>query len=223
VNSVQQRMIAIHAMRRAVPAVLSDFFQGKDVCILASRIGSELLREENGIDAKPVSARAWILNAQMWEYIEEDWERLVEKWPEEDEQAALDAGAWSVGLGMGRAEPGRFAGHVLLALRNPDGLLDLTLNQASRPTKGMTLEPTFMAAENRRELRTFLNGEGAFARWDEESGTRMVYVRVDEDFRRAPDWQSPTPGHRQLHAAVKERVRARYRREIRDLIVQLAE
>jgi hypothetical protein len=192
----------IEAVREVVPAVVAPIF-GKDTCILASRIGQELLRE-HGVAAKDHTCRGWALNRQMIEFIGGDLSELNEKWDEEREQASVDAGAWSVGLGYSvhgdgsaeaAAEQGRFAGHVVLTTRNPDGILDLTLDQASRPEKDMELEPSFLEMD-RAGLRSFENGTSVAYFREGETGPIILYAsavgaKEDIDHRRSRDWSAP--------------------------------
>lgn len=120
------RAEVIEAVRVVVPEIVAPIF-GKDTCILSSAIGQTLLRE-NGVTAKDHTVRGWALNRQMMAFIDGDLGRLLESWSPEEEDASERAGAWSVGLGYSEdgdaeaaAERGRFAGHVVLTTRNPDG------------------------------------------------------------------------------------------------------
>ena len=189
---MEERRRKINALVETLPPIMQPVF-GKDVCVLASRVGRELLFEV-GVEAQPLPVRVAVINRPMFDRIEGDFDRLFEKWSDEEENVARDEGCWAVMLGWddqkADARGTRFAGHVVLTTTNPDGIIDLTLDQAARPKLGLPVEPAFMPLD-RRSLRALRRGEGAAAYKDLESGARIVYGRADDleqGLRAAPDW-----------------------------------
>jgi hypothetical protein len=195
-RSLAERTIYVEALVQAFPAALQPII-GKDSCILSSRIGRLLLREE-GIDATPVPVRATIANRAMRDYLDDDMERFFEPFTPEQEEESEALGAWAVGLGYvekgydARAN-GRYPGHMVLVTRNPDRVIDLTLNQSARPDRNMPLEPVAFPIE-REDLKTFLRRQGAIGYEDEDSGMLMVYaVAGDLDPRDGVRWPGMDP------------------------------
>jgi len=183
----------------ALPAALRDVTDEagfrRDICVLAAWVGQQVLRSY-GISARAHAVRAVILNRQMREHVGDDLDRLFEPWTAELEEELDRRGAWSVLLGWeGRQRadrprtPGRrFPGHVILETRNPDRLIDPTLDQAARPERGMPLEPAALEVP-RDQLKRFGRGDGVAAFEDEDSGVLTVYGVVPGlDFRRGADW-----------------------------------
>lgn len=176
----------IDALVETLPPTLYAALERRDTCVLSSNIGRAVLRSY-GIDARPLAVRALVCNRVAWEATEGDltrlWEMTLEDAPEE---------FWTVGLGFGEREPGRFPGHLILSTRNPDRIIDLTLDQASRPDKGIRLEP-FSDDVDREALRKFERGEGVLRTDDAEDGSVVAYGRVpDLDYRRGTDWRGIT-------------------------------
>jgi hypothetical protein len=160
----------------ARPIILERF--RPDSCIVSTRIAIDVL-DYFGIKAKALPVKLGAYNPLAWE--------SVEKGVEPD----WNGGAWGVGIGTAspiaftRQSPSGVDGH-LVALVEDTTLLDLSIDQASRPAKGITLAPYFGAIRP-ENLAGFEEGEGLVFRVDGDC--RIVYWRHPERFHlQAPDW-----------------------------------
>jgi hypothetical protein len=208
---VEERRRVLEALVRVLPEETEAAGMGRDTCVFCSWIGREVLRRF-GISAKPVAVRAAIVNRQFWEDVGEDWNRVLDV-----KDDGLREESWSVALGFshGPPEKGRWAGHLILTTRNPDMVLDLTLDQASRPEKGIPLEPLAYQVD-RSALRAFERGESPLEFAETDHGCRIVYGMVpDLSPSSGADWNGSDD--REIRAYRDEfagRVEARIRREV---------
>lgn len=99
----------------------------KDSCIASTRIGVEFLRAF-GYSARPVPVKQTILNGPMKETID----RKLDE-PLEGSYILAIEGTDHMG------EDGGWDGHLIFTIE--DNLVDLSLDQATRPHKGIFLEP----------------------------------------------------------------------------------
>jgi len=214
---METRKRKIEALVETLPPVMGPVF-GKDACVLAARVGMQLLHEV-GVEASPLPVRCAIYNRAMAERIGNDVGRLFEPWPEDEELAAKNEGCWSVMIGW--VEPGdpragqRFIGHVVLTTRNPDGIIDLTLDQAARPDRDIHVEPAFLPLD-RQGLRALRAGEAAAAYHEQDQDTRIVYAYapdLEQRLREAPDWSG-----RGFNQLVRERTISECRTSFRQKV-----
>lgn len=146
-------------------------------CICGVRLASLVLRKWH-FRVQPLSVTVHIYNAA---YIAKGRE------PKSDEEAFQwrEEGVWSIELGArGIKRPGGWPGH-LVAILNGNAMLDLTLNQACRPNKGIVLEPIiggvskdFLVGKELAEITT--------------NGCQLIYQPFPDDksFILAGDWRS---------------------------------
>jgi hypothetical protein len=106
-----------------------------DSCIASTKIAIDVL-SYFAIEAKPMVVRMLAYNALAWEAVSRQ------------EQPDWDAGAWSLGLGFpgDPPDPTKWDGHLVAVSKEiVEGqvcILDLSMDQASRPHKQMTMEPS---------------------------------------------------------------------------------
>jgi hypothetical protein len=174
---------------------------GPDSCIAMTFVACEALNHFGFVTAVPLNVEAIILNRVFRDGLESgrlDWER---KLTEDD----LDAGAWSVALGLEAqrqeklARGERAGGHVVAVLGKY--LIDLSLDQASRPHKGIVLTPLVFEFDAVVE---------AGATWTYSLNDGDCYVeyklRPDlETWRDSPDWRQ---GRKRYRSQVGRIVRA---------------
>jgi hypothetical protein len=172
-SNVERRTAIIDALPHALRDALAEFDLGRDSCVLSSWLGREVLRE-HGINATAVPCLAIVANPALWQLAEEDELALAHLVFEGSEEELAAAGGYTVGIGFGSKQPGRWQGHLILTTRNPDRLLDLTLDQASRPRHDMIVEPMSVAVD-RKALAGLQRGEGAIPVLD-QSGTVVLYL-----------------------------------------------
>jgi hypothetical protein len=151
-----------------------------DCCIAATRIFS-LVADYFRVNCRPLSVRVIAFNptATAWAVANDQLPVEGPEW-----EALVRAGAWSVGVGGGDKNPGKWPGH-LAAVVDERYLVDLSLYQAYRPQHGMVLTPTFGAVTPK-----FLAGEAEGQVF--VAGCLCLYVACPEDhsFERALDWSS---------------------------------
>jgi hypothetical protein len=163
-----------------IPEQMTEAGYGRGCCILHTRIAVDVLRELD-VRARPMAMRVMAGNAS--------WRGLCKqlgRYPQPDEWTAE---TWCLGIGYGadpRAERPGYDGHVIAVVNDRWGL-DLTLDQASRPQKGMRFSPHFWQVSPE-----FLRGEEHDALSTSE-GSVVVYQALPEErgFLTAPDWTLP--------------------------------
>lgn len=177
----------LNRMCAAIPPITAGMGYARRTCILHTRVAVDTLRAFN-IRARPLACRLMVLNAayarrsnQLGRMLDPD-----EMLPEEH----------SIGIGFGRGEMPGYDAHVV-AVVDERYILDLTLDQASRPQREISLRPGHFPAP-----REFLSGAEPFV-FDAPDGTRVHYAAVPDDrgFLRVPDWaelprinaRNPTP------------------------------
>jgi hypothetical protein len=149
-----------------------------DCCIAATAILIDVL-DYFHLTARPLSVIATVFNPAMSERIEREGMPTLE-------QAEADwfpKGCYSLAVGLGENEPGKWPGHLVAALADRV-LMDLTLDQADRPHQGIVL-PVPVVAPFPAE---FLTGEGEISGL--VGNCRVVYQARPEDrsFQRSRDW-----------------------------------
>lgn len=168
----------------AVPEELrSDFPDRRDICVLASRVGYDVLRYF-GVNAKPVVARALAFNAKWDEWVDTTRGDLNDpRWEE-----AIKDGAHSLVVDeVDRQVKGRFAGHLILWLPDLGQLMDLSAEQFSRPDHDMVFPPAvrLLAPE-------FLGGEAHVFDSPDGGAIAYRYRQGVTSFRRGGDWNIKT-------------------------------
>jgi hypothetical protein len=147
----------------------------RDTCISAASFGVEVLKAF-GISAQPLPVRVLVTTADVWE--------------ETLRGGALPATGYSLGIGFGDPMPGCYGGH-LVVLVEKTALLDLTLDQADRPSRGIPLRPEWFGPLDQDFVSGVETTEG-FGRIDPP--IRIGYIRMPVDdpeatrWRTSPDW-----------------------------------
>lgn len=158
-----------------------------DCCIAATAILIDVL-DYFRLTARPLSVIATVFNPAMSGRIEREGMPTLE----EAERDWFPNGCYSLAVGIGDPEPGKWPGHLVANLADKV-LIDLTLDQADRPQHGIVL-PMPVVAPFPPEL---LTEDGQMAGM--VNGCRVVYEArpADRSFERSNDWRS-----RKRHDAV---------------------
>jgi hypothetical protein len=135
-NVASDPELVIEGLRQyAREEILRDY--RPDSCLESCRIGQMVLKEF-GIASSPCSARVMAANPELAKYVE-----THNKLPATPEE--MDSfGGWLVQCGhTGEKEIDKWDGHLVLLTRVGEQtyLIDLSIDQASRPHKNMILEP----------------------------------------------------------------------------------
>jgi hypothetical protein len=161
----------------------------RDNCVTIARVASHVLARF-GIPAQVVPVRFHLMNRQMRELYEEHG-RLPQTVAES--RKWLEAGAYSV-IVDDAPRPGRFNGHLILVTEH--FVIDPSVDQASRPERGLVATPWFMPRPD---------GFPEKLQWltlRSDSGAQLDYLVQDRpaaDWTTLPDWQLITREHPVVH------------------------
>lgn len=124
----------------ARPIIRQDFAAAS--CIASTAITIEVLRL-HGISAVPFPCKVLVFNAPFVQRIERE-----DRFPDAAETIVWTTGTdlWSVGLGFSRPHE-QHVGHYV-ALAEGRYLIDASIDQASRPEKGINLPPVMVGDVN---------------------------------------------------------------------------
>lgn len=180
--------LALHA-RAAMAASWSD-----DSCIAATRLACLLARSVE-MPARPVPLRAVVMNPAATRHRERTGEL-----PASMDRPLDPEAPWCVGVGYtpdgGPPAEGRYGGHLVALLGAGDAtvLVDLSLDQASRPARWITVGPLAVPVG-----RDAIPAGGALAvRLDHPGGDprracSVAYLddprHADGDWEDSPDWR----------------------------------
>lgn len=170
----------------------------KDSCIASTGIALDILKHYE-IPARPMCVTTMIFNAAAYAKIIEIG-RLPN--PEESKAWQAEVGGWSVGLGFGERggpKPNKWAGHLVAIVRDQI-LLDLSIDQATRPQHNIFLQAGGGCIENAAK---FLSGEQVFVTGS--NGCLLIYERKNnEDYQKSPDWLETHRRKRVLFRTIQE-------------------
>lgn len=177
---------ALDALEDTLPSLLTSYGVGQDVCVLATRVAC-LALSEVGLKASPLPCRVQAFSPRYRRALEAG--EIEAANGDTDAVARLVAeGAHVVDIGhpdnegLPRPDGRRGYNAHLVALVERRWVVDLTIQQASRPTKSMVFEPHHF-----RVTPAFMAGGPITLRTDDYS--TLVYVRVDNNtYTVAPDW-----------------------------------
>lgn len=162
-------------LKHARPEILKEF--RPDSCIASTAVGIDVLTRF-GVLAEPLPVRMMAFNAAFANRIEagSPWPTNGEilRWAEED-------GSYSVGIGLGEQQPNKWAGH-LVVLAEKQWLIDLSIDQASRPQYKMVFDPLCIEVD-----AGFLAGEPKVFRYD-GCVLRFDCLKDNHGYATAPDW-----------------------------------
>ena len=143
-----------------------------DSCIVSARIVQETL-DYFGINAIPLPVSVLVQNPRMVQH----WADGAE---DSDVQRAYDEGAWAVGLACSPFPPplGMCSCHLVNYIATEQILIDMTLDQAAKPEKGINLTPIVVPSVR------------AFPFWIERNGCLLIYEQkeIDNGWRNSPYW-----------------------------------
>lgn len=181
---------------QARPLILD--YWGAYSCIASTRIAIDVLAEF-GIAADALPVHAYIFNAPLWKRLEAGEcpeAREIERLYEVD-------GSWSIGLGFGGdMGENKWPGHLVALVRRPQVIVDLSLDQASRPERQIHLAPIVAPAD-----QSFLAGAGQLV--GSVNDTVIAYETIEEHgYLGSPDWKE-RERHRRVVPEIVERIRAR--------------
>jgi hypothetical protein len=157
-----------------------------DCCIVASRVALDVLAHFQ-IPARPVVTRLFVMNQA---YV--TWVKAHQRLPtKEEKQEMLAAGGWSVLVGASKPTRSPTGGvglplHLVVYL-DAGYLVDLSIGQASRPQKGIVLEPLI------GRVSEAFPREGAAFGHPQPDGSKVYldYEVIENDaYLQAPDWTS---------------------------------
>jgi hypothetical protein len=168
-------------------------------CIASTRVAIDVLGAF-GIVAEARPVHAYIFNAPLWKRLEAGEQPAA---GEIDRLFAID-GSWSIGLGFGGdMGANKWPGHLVALVRRPQVLVDLSLDQASRPERQIDLGPIIAPIRGPE----FLRGEGQIV--GEVNGTVVAYETIDEHgYTLSPDW-TEKERHMRVVPEIVKRIRER--------------
>lgn len=196
-SGIEQRLQVIEALAAEARPLILRYWR-PDSCIASSRIG-QLVLAHFGIRSQPLAVRVLIFNGPLWR-------RLARgDRPERGqvEQLYQEDGSWSVGLGFPSGRPEGWPGHLILISSAPKLLIDLSLDQASRPKRGIELRPLLRAT-----TAPFLRGEEELP--VQMGTTALAYQAMpgERSYLSSPDWQD-TGRHQRILPELIRRIEGR--------------
>lgn len=187
-------------LEHARPEILKAF--APDSCIASTAIGIDVLGDL-GIAASPLPVRTLIFNEAFANRIENGatfpkTQKEVIAWSKAD-------GSYSIGIGVGTGLPGKWPGHLVI-LAEGEHLIDLSIDQASRPKYSINLKPIAITVGEdflvkKQPLVIKLHG---------------CIIRIDHlhpqnnDFLKSPDWVFTArrqPIRDEIFRIIKEKMR----------------
>lgn len=161
-------------LKYARPEILKEF--RIDSCIVSAAVAIDVLTHF-GILAEPLAVRALVFNEPLANHIQNDGfptEQQVQQWTKED-------GSYSVGIGVGTQLPNKWAGHLVVLVER-QLLLDLSLDQATRPQYNMFLNPLCVEVDEQ-----FLSGSPIVFKV-EQCVVRFDVLTGNKGYTSSPDW-----------------------------------
>lgn len=189
------------------PIILENF--KPDSCIVSTRIGLDVLAYF-GIRGKEYPVSVLIFNAEAAQILQEtqDFQAVAEA----THARAVDepGGPWTIGLGAPDLPALRpdgtsgWPGHLVIGLPQWRVVVDLSLDQVSRPHKNLTtgaswypVPDSWWASER----------EDNFAQFRLDNGAVMLLThRLDRGYRSSPNWRGISGGSKQVVRATTGRI-----------------
>lgn len=181
----------VEAARRIIrPLVLEHF--DVDSCVATTRITIDVFRYF-GIPAEPVAVQVVVFNEEAMELVRAGASALDVREAVFARSAAEPGGPWTLGVGVpqGDGEGGR---HVAVWLPDQRMVADFSLDQASRPHKGLELTPLLFPVQ--AESSTLPEGFTFPAVISQQGGgaAYLEYRVVPDWFRHSPNWRRTSTG-----------------------------
>lgn len=174
-------------MTEVLPDAITQLGFKRDTCVFHTRTAVQVFREL-GITVQPRSVQVSAMNEAFYSRVARG-----EIPTEENKEEWVKSGAWIVQVGRmpweGRQhQEGRFDGHLVTAVEGK-WLFDPTLDQASRPAKGINLKPGWFPAADLLEGRA----ESIAAEVGEPASYVLYSLLEGADARwlNAGDWRLP--------------------------------
>jgi len=167
---------------KARKIILERYFP--DSCVLSTAVTIELCKKLGIKGVEPLSCTVVAYNPELTEKMKEKGRFITE-------QDEFNDAEYSVGVGFieGKHNGLKGWGGHLIAV-GKDFLVDLSLDQASRPERGMNFTPLLWLAEtskDRQRLKDFIHGDINLIVML-ENGCTLSYHRIELDHTVSPDW-----------------------------------
>lgn len=171
------------------PAILNEGFNANS-CVATVRVTIDVLKYF-GVLAKPVPVRVFILNAAAARIAEEQGMEELQRVVQVQEPSDV-GGPWTLGLGHDDGTPG--AGHVVVAIVQERTMLDLSLDQASRPLKNLKFEPLVATVDNPAWF-TVAGEQVAYEIPQTDGNAALLYTHAEgHRYRQSPNWDRVSGG-----------------------------
>lgn len=168
----KRQLKACHLLAQFGRAEILKWFK-PDSCIASTKVAVKVLSHFK-IPVRPKCFSVEIMNPKYRELFDQQHCHPTK----ENGDAWLAQGAWEIAIDGHTPDS---SGHVV-AIVADKFLLDLSLDQASRPHKNLKLEPALLP------LPDNWSGQPVLL-YEEPDGMRLMYHRVDnENYRKANDW-----------------------------------
>ena len=169
---------------------------GSRTCIITTRVLIQVL-EYFGQPARPQPVIVAVINQAAIDYLDQHPGTPPDEWPPQ---------AWSVGVnGTGISNPAtkNWDGHLVALLDDATGehwLIDASLDQLSRPERGIELEPAVLLLNR--------PWDGRRESWTSPYGA-LIYEATPTpgDWRHSPDWRSQRAQVQRVAGAAIRRLR----------------
>lgn len=176
-TDAERLKVILRALRKyARPKILKCF--NADSCIATTKVAVDVLNHF-GYHAKPQPVRVLIYNWKLYSRLNTF-------------DGIFREGEWSVGLGFEGGKTitqgvGAYAGHLVALLEREKGdyIIDLSLDQASRPHKDIHLEPSvwYLPKQWRNnedsDIKVVLKGD---------KSSLIYYPIHNDDYLKSPNW-----------------------------------
>lgn len=174
-----------------------------DSCIASTRIGIDVL-DYFSVASAPLALQVLIFNEEAIQLLEggmtmEELAAHMRGIPLEQE-----GGPWSMGVGLGGdPEPNKWPGHLVIAIPQTRSMIDLSIEQASRPHKGLPFrEPILWHCPDNKWWAGDETLSEPMTYADDESGRRILVMFDTEDrnntlrdYRRSKNWHRRSSFH----------------------------
>jgi hypothetical protein len=172
---MKKELVLQGLLKHARSEILKEF--RADSCIVSTAVGIDILNHFN-VMAEPLAVRTSIFNEPFASRLSklQSWpnKKQVEEWSKE--------GSYSVGIGFGAQQVDKWAGH-LVVLVEKQFILDLSIDQASRPQYNMVLNP-FLVEVNKE----FFSGTPKVFNLN-QCVIRIDLLKDNKDYLLTPDWE----------------------------------
>lgn len=179
----------------ARPIILEEF--RPDSCIVSTRLGIDALTFF-GIKAVPIPLTVVVFNREATELVAngmtlEELNEVTAKIP-----ATQPGGPWSIGVGTGLANTDTtWGGHVAIGVPSTGTYIDLSIDQASRPIKNMTLKPLWVTFGLEKWWNTNHPDHDPVQQFQNDQGCTLFLDRRTSDpegFRVSRNWTKQDNG-----------------------------